>query len=186
LFLVLLVRLIWRVAAGGERQLLAWYRYRVIAAGAIMGIYLIMSVAAISIMFYRLHNADLYRLLDRVASVVGREDRVYGEMIFWMGRDRYRYGPFPVEFRDGAYQYDIEAIAKHRFDYVVRTVWQFASSYGIASPPADMPPFRPSYTLDHICSEFGTKIDEFRDPHYGPIEIYKLNWDKPSPKMQIK
>jgi hypothetical protein len=28
-----------------------------------------------------------------------------------------------------------------------------------------------------VCRKFGTKVDEFYDPYYGPIEIYKLHWD---------
>ncbi len=50
------------------------------------------------------------------------------------------------------------------------------TSHGIARPPAAMPAFRDDYTIDQVCKRYGTKIDEFRDPHFGPMEIYKLDW----------
>lgn len=177
LFCALLVRFVWRSMAARVARPALWMNYRFITGICIAGVYVVMSCAAISIMFYRLHKADLYKLLDRIASVVNRQDRVYGEMIFWMERDRYRYGPFPTEIRDGTWKQDVEMVIKHRFDYAVRTAWLWGSSHGVASPPANMPAFRPSYTLDQVCSQFGTKIDEFRDPYFGPVEIYKLNWD---------
>ena len=110
--------------------------------------------------------------------VFDREDRVYGAGIFWMGHDRYRYGPFPVDSSVIPFRQTIDMVRKHHFDYAVRTAWLFGSSHGVASPPVDMPDFRPLYTLDQVCKQFGTKVDEFCDPYFGPVEIYKLNWDK--------
>ncbi|MHC4498541.1 MAG: glycosyltransferase family 39 protein [Planctomycetota bacterium] len=181
LFCALLVRFVWRITVPGSPIAPGrWRNCRIITGLCIAGIYLVMSLTAISIMFYRLHKADLYKLLDRVAAPIDPGSRVYGEMIFWMEQKRYHYGPYPVEFRDGEWQQDIEAVMKHRFDYAVRTAWLWASSHGVALPPATMPAFRPSYTLDEVCRRFGTKIDEFRDPYFGPVEIYKLNWDRGS------
>lgn len=180
LFCALLVRLAWRIMATSAGLPRLWVHCRFITGICIAAIYVAMSCAAISIMFYRLHKANLYDVLDRIASVVNSEARVYGEMIFWMERDRFRYGPFPIKIREGTWKQDIEMVAKHRFDYAVRTAWLWSSSHGVASPPADMPPFRPSYTLDQVCKRFGTKIDEFRDPYFGPVEVYKLNWDSNS------
>jgi len=177
-FCALMVRLLWRIIAGSGVLLQHWYKFRLVVGASIAVIYMSMCITAISIMFYRLRGADFTRVLDRVASVVDREDRVYGDGIFWIGHDRYRYGPYPIDFSVTPWQQTIEMVRKHRFDYAVRTAWSWASSHGVALPPADMPDFRPSYTLDQVCSRFGTKVDEFRDPYFGPVEIYELNWDK--------
>jgi hypothetical protein len=68
-------------------------------------------------------------------------------------------------------------VRKYKFDYAVRSAWMFNTSHGISSPPAEMPEWRPDYTIDIICRDYGTKVSEFRDPYLGPFEIYKLNWE---------
>jgi hypothetical protein len=175
-FCALMVRLVWRIMAGRGVLLQNWYKLRFIVSVSIVAIYISICVTAISIMFYRLGGADFMNVVNRIASVVGRQDRVYGEVMFWLGHDRYHYGPFPVDSSVIPLRQTTDMVRKHHFDYAVRTAWSFSSSYGVASPPADMPAFRPSYTIDQVCSQFGTKVDEFRDPYFGPVEIYKLNW----------
>jgi len=137
-----------------------------------------MCVIAISIVFYRLRGADFARVIDRVASVVGPGSSVYGEHIFWVGYERYRYGPYLVTYKPISLRRAIDAVIKHRFDHAVRTAWLFKSPTGIARPPRSMPGFRNDCLGDYVCRLFGTKIDEFHDPYYGPIEIYGLNWNK--------
>jgi hypothetical protein len=180
LFCALMVRLVCRII--GSRGLLPqnWYKLGLVLSASVVVIYVSMCITAISIMFYRLRGADFTMVIDRVASVVGREYRVYGAGIFWMGHDRYRYGPFPVDSSVIPFRQTIDMVRKHHFDYAVRSAWLFSSSHGVASPPVDMPDFRPSYTLDQVCKRFGTKIDEFRDPYFGPVETYRLNWDNDS------
>ncbi len=174
-FCALMVRLVSRIIAGQGR-----YKFRFVVSASIVVVYLSISIAAISLLFYRLHGADFDRVLDRIASVVGKEGHVYGEKLLWMGHDRYRYGPFPADYSVTPWRQTIEMVRKHRFDYAVRSAWSFRSSYGVALPPAVMPDFRPHYTIDQVCKQFGTKIDEFRDPYFGPFEIYNLNWDNNS------
>ena len=129
-------------------------------------------------MFYHLRGADFTKVINRVASVVGPGSRVYGDPIFWVGHDQYRYGPYLITYEGILLTEAIEMVRKHGFDYGVRTAWLLAPPMGYAEPPRSMPNFRKYCLGDHICRIFGTKIDEFHDPYYGPIEIYKLNWDK--------
>lgn len=180
LFSALTLRLVWRVMTGSIVLLQNWRKLRFIVSAGIMFIYMSMCITAIFIMFYQLRDADFDRVIARVASVVGRQDRVFGQGIFWIGYDHYRYGPFPVDASVVPFRQTIDMIRKHNFDYAIRSAWSFGSSYGVASPPAYMPAFRPSLTLDEVCKRFGTKIDEFRDPYFGPFEIYKLNWNNNS------
>ncbi len=91
-----------------------------------------------------------------------------------MGRDLYHYGPF--------YGYDphlrkrsIELVRQAGFDYVVRSAWSFDSSGGVSRPPQSMPPFRED-AIDQLCEQYGVKLDEFHDPNFGPIEVYRLEW----------
>jgi hypothetical protein len=180
LFCALMIRAVWRVSAGPTVLLRNWGKLRFIIGAGVVVIYVSMCFTAIEMMIYRLHGADFEKVIARVASTVGRENSVYGEGIFWLGHDRYRYGPYPVDASTVPLRQTVDMIRKHRFDYAIRGAWSFASSYGAASPPADMPAFRPTLTIDQVCERFGTKVDEFRDPYFGPIEIYKLNWDNKS------
>ena len=176
-FCALMIRLVWRIIADSGVFLQNWYKSRFVVGISIVAIYVLMCVVAISIVFYRLRGADFARVIDRVASVVGPGSSVYGEHIFWVGYERYRYGPYLVTYKPISLRRAIDVVRKHRFDYAVRTAWLFKSPTGIAEPPPSMPDFRRGYPLDHVCQMFGTKIDEFRDPYYGPVEIYKLTWD---------
>jgi hypothetical protein len=56
----------------------------------------------------------------------------------------------------------------------VRSAWLFSSSFGVSSPPRDMPPIREDLVLDKVCERYGTRVDSFRDPYFGPFEIYRL------------
>lgn len=179
LLAALLVRLVVRLA-GAEPQRRPW---RVACGLAAALLYAGMGAGAISLMLWRLRSADLTRPLDRVARVTGREGRVFGEMVFWMGRERYRYGPFPLRY-DGKWIQTVEMVRRHRFDYAVRTAWWFSTSHGVADPPQSMPADRPARAdrvIDEVCRRYGTKVAEFRDRDFGPIEVYRLNWDDPAP-----
>jgi hypothetical protein len=178
LFCALITRAVWRVMSGQIVLLQNWNKLRFIVGTGIVVIYVSMCITAILLMIYRLRGADFDKVITRVASTVGRQTRVYGEGIFWLGHNRYHYGPYPVDSSVVPLRQTVDMIRRHRFDYAIRAAWSFASSYGIATPPANMPDFRPSSTIDQVCKRFGTKVDEFRDPYFGPIEIYKLNWDK--------
>jgi hypothetical protein len=180
LFCALMTRAVWRVMTGQIVILWNWSKLRFIVGAGVAVIYVSMCITAVSLMIYRLRGADFEKVIARVASTVGRESSVYGEGIFWLGRNHYRYGPYPVDASAVPLRQTVDMIRKHRFDYAIRAAWSFASSYSVASPPAAMPDFRPSLTIDQVCERFGTKVDEFRDPYFGPIEIYKLNWDNNS------
>jgi hypothetical protein len=185
-FSALVVRLIWRVMAG---EGLIWqnrYKFRFVISMGIVVIYLSTCITFIGLMFYYLRGADFTKVINRVASVVGPEGRVYGDPIFWVGHDRYQYGPRLITYKNMFSADVIKMVRKHRFDYAVRTAWLVSPPRGIAQPPFSMPDFRDDCFDDWVCRIFGTKIDKFYDPYYGPIEIYKLNWDKPSQKIKTK
>ena len=176
-FCGLLFRMVFLIAGDVKQNWSQWRgKLRFALASALAGVYFSMSFGAISLMFYHLHDANLDRVLDRVASVVKPGSRVYGEMIFWMERDRFEYGPYPLEYIDEQWIQEIDSVSKHDFDYAIRTAWLWYTSHAIARPPEEMPAFRDDYTIDQVCKRYGTKIDEFRDPHFGPMEIYKLDW----------
>ena len=132
-------------------------------------------------MFYYLLGSDINKVIQRVASVVEPDSRVYGDPTLWFGHEQYQYGPWiyisenePITLTEA-----INWARKYRFDYAVRDAWAFTIPVGIELPPRSMPDFRVDKLGDWICRMFGTKIDEFYDPYYGPIEVYKLDWDNP-------
>lgn len=148
-------------------------RGRLIRTG-VFGGYVGLCAVAVAVMFVRLRGADFGRVLDKVASVTGSQARVYGEIAFWLGRDRFAYGPYPL---DHHWRSTVDEVAKHRFDYAVRTAWSLTASEGISRPPARMPPWRGGYIVDTVCRQFGRQVAAFRDPDFGPVEIYRLTWE---------
>ena len=177
-FSVLIIRLVWRIMAGESVPLKSWYKSRLAISASIAIIYLSTCIGAIGLMFYRLRGSDFNRVIERVALVVGPESRVYGDPIFWVGHNQYQYGPWLIAYDFITLRQALDWAVKYRFDYAVRTAWSFPTPHGIAKPPQSMPKFRDDILCDHICRILGTRIDAFRDAYYGPIEIYKLDWDK--------
>jgi len=180
LFSVLIIRLVWRIITGSSVIFQDWYTTRFVIGTCTVFVYLLMCIAGITLLFYYSLGSDVNKVIQRVASVVKPDSRVYGDPILWFGHDRYKYGPWmyislneTITVREA-----LNLASKHRFDYAVRVI----PLTGIQLPPLVMPDFRNDSLDDWICRMFGTKIDEFRDPYYGPIEIYKLNWDKPTYK----
>jgi hypothetical protein len=178
LFAALIVRLVWRIMAREIPILQNRPKVCLATSLSVMAIYLSTCIAAVALMLCCLRRADFTKVTDRVASVVGPQSSVYGDPIFWIGHDRYQYGPYPAMYGGVRVREAIEIVRKHDFDYVIRTSWRCVP-LGIGAPPRSMPDFRKDFLCDHICRRFGTKVDEFYDPYYGPIEIYRLEWDRP-------
>ncbi|MHC4389374.1 MAG: 6-carboxytetrahydropterin synthase, partial [Planctomycetota bacterium] len=182
-FSALIIRLIWRVITGSSVILQNWHKLRVSAVAGAVFVYVSMCLGGVALMFYYLHGSDLSKVVDRVASVVESDSRVYGNPMLWFGNDKYQYGPWlyisqnePIALGEA-----VDWASKHRFDYAVRNVWITSAPQGIERPPRSMPDFQTGKLCDYICRRFGTKVDEFYDPYYGPIEIYRLDWDRPFP-----
>jgi len=180
-FSALIVRLVWRVIAGSGAILQNWHKVRLLIASCVLIAYSSTCIAGIVLLFYFCSRADVYKLTNRVASVVEPDSRIYGDPVLWFGNGKYKYGPWlyicenePITVAEA-----LDWASKHRFDYVVRTAWEAAVPQGIVRPPVLMPDFRIRKIDDHFCRVFGTKMDEFYDPYYGPIEIYRLDWDRP-------
>lgn len=175
-FCALGVRLVWRIMTREVAVVGLWYKSRLVISASVAIIYLTTSVAAIGLVFYRVRKSDLLMVTNRIASVVGPESRIIGDPIFWIGHDRYQYGPWLMIIDTLPLREAIDWARKYRFDYAVRTAWFIGDFAGIEEPPQSMPDFRDSDMLDYFCALFGTKVYEFRDPYYGPVEIYELNW----------
>jgi len=172
LFVALLVRLVARIAGTlGQRP----GRARLVGAASVVVVYTAISAGAIGLMFHRLRGADFTRVVDRIASVTGSEDRVIGDLAFWMSKGKLNYGPFPLTHE---WVQTVDMVRPHGFRYAVRAAWRFGTSHGVSVPPEKMPDWRDEKdrAIDDICRQFGRKVDAFRDPHFGPIEIYELDW----------
>jgi len=172
LFVALLIRLVARIAGTSSQQA---GRARLVGAAGVVVVYATLSAGAIGLMVHRLRGADFERVIDRVASVTGSEDRVLGDLAFWMGTGTLNYGPFPLTHE---WVQTVDMVRPMGFRYAVRAAWRFGTSHGISTPPETMPDWRDEKdrAIDDICRRFGRKVDEFRDPHFGPIEIYELDW----------
>ncbi len=177
-FSSLMIRLVWRTMIGDGVARLNRYKCRFAIGIGTVVLYLLMCIVPIALMFYHLRCADFNKVTDRIASIVGPNRRVFGNPIFWFGHNRYKYGPYPITHEYIHAWQVIDMVRRHRFDFAVRTAWSSSPPMGFAQPPRSMPDFRDNCLCDVICRIYGTKIDGFFDPYYGPIEIYKLNWDK--------
>jgi hypothetical protein len=180
-FSALTVRLIWRIITGTGVILEKWHKARFAVGMCATIVYLATCIAGIVLLFYYFWGADVYKVTNRVASVVEPDSRIYGDPMFWFRNDKYQYGPWlyisenePITVREA-----VNWASKHRFDYAVRTAWKTTTPIGIERPPRLMPGFHTGKLCDHLCRLFGTKVDEFYDPYYGPIEIYRLDWNRP-------
>lgn len=187
-FCALAVRLIWRIASDNN---LVWNDFHKSRLGIGIGIALVysfMCIAAIGLMFHRLRGADFNRVVDHIASVVGPGKRVFGSPVLWIGHDRYRYGPYPMDYAgELTVKEGVEMLRKYHIDYVVRVFWVNDSFLkGVGKPPQLMPPMRKYLLQDILCAMYGTKVEEFYDAYYGPFEIYMLNWNRLNPLWLLK
>ncbi len=172
-FSILIVRLIYRLrefsCLHDSKKL--YYTVKI----AIVLIYLISSLPFIFLMFYKQHDADFNRVVDKVAKVVGPKERVYADPVFWVGHDRYVYGPYRV----GVIMTDKDILQwaySQSFDYVIRTSWDYGRPpQGFGKIPNKMPDLNDNFS-GILCKRFGTKVYEFYNEQYGPVEIYKLDW----------
>jgi 4-amino-4-deoxy-L-arabinose transferase-like glycosyltransferase len=177
-FCILILRLFQRITERANPILKQWYRTRILTGTAMAVIYMATSLPAIGLMFYHLHKADWTKVADRVASVVGPDSRVYGHPVFWFNNNQYQYGLRLYRAKPIPMAELLRWFRKHRFDYIVKTAWSTSGpSRGFSPPPSSMPAFRINSDTDWLCSKYGSRVDEFYDPYYGPVEIYKLNWD---------
>jgi hypothetical protein len=169
----LLVRLSQRVFYSASQFNQRYPTIRNLAAGGILAVYILFCTAGISILLYRTHNANFDRVVDRISAITGPKAHIYGPMIFWLGNGKYQYGPFPLDYH---WDQTLAMVEPFHFDYAIRTAWTFTESGGIKTPPVRMREFDSRNTLDQICRIYGTKVSDFRDPDFGPVEIYKLFW----------
>lgn len=174
-FCALGVRFVWRIVKCEGFFAEDWYKSRLLIAAALVFIYISTSLSAIGFVFYRLRGADINKVMNRAASAIEPGSRVQGDPIFWVGHEKYRYGPWWMidEVRINTV---VNWMIRNHFDYQIRTAWKLVEFRGINEPPESMPDFDEFLAEDIICRHYGTKVDEFRDPYYGPIEIYKLHW----------
>jgi 4-amino-4-deoxy-L-arabinose transferase-like glycosyltransferase len=173
LFAVLTVRLLARLTAGG-RSLRVWPRA---AAGVLAAAYLAVSAGGIGLMLWRLHNADLRPLLNRIMAAAPGDSRIYGHMMLWMHPSR-RCEPSPI---DNHWQTTADMLRQWRFEYIVRFGWDWRSSHGVAQPPRTMPPLGKGHipAIEASCLQYGALVESLWDDHFGAVEIYRMDWDKP-------
>ena len=139
-------------------------------------VYMISSLPPVVFMLYQQHNADFNNVVDEVAKVVGPKARVCGDPVFWVGHDRYIYGPYLIAYDDVTVKDALQWAYSQSFEYIVRAAWYGTPPRGFKKPPNKMPGFRPGIFTDNLCQLFGTKVYEFYDEYYGSFEIYKINW----------
>lgn len=179
LMVALAVRMGGRLLASRRSGRRGAHSWQVVAITALAALYVGMSLAGVGWMVYRVRGADLERVAARIAAIAGPDARVYGEQLFWLVQNgHFRYGPYPLDCR---WEATVEDVGRHRFDYAVRAAWKFDSSRGVDVPPKSMPPWRSDYIVDEVCRQRGSLVASFRDPDFGPIEVYRLRWDAPSP-----
>jgi 4-amino-4-deoxy-L-arabinose transferase-like glycosyltransferase len=174
----LIVRFIWRVAdwdSGPGRRL----RPGIAIAACIAVVYTGISAALVGHTLFSLRNARLDKVADKIAAVIRPGAKVYADPIFWFARDKLNYGPYLISFERIAFRDYLQWYCSNRFEYAVRTSWYVGLPDWAQKPNERMPGLSETRFSDIVCRLFGTKIHEFYDPYYGPIEIYSLDWSKP-------
>jgi hypothetical protein len=173
-FSILVVRLIYRMNEFDYVNISRKISY--IARFAVILIYVASSLPLIIFIQYQQHDADFNHVVDKVAKVVGPKARVYANPVFWIGHDRYIYCPFPAKADPGTTLKDFLQWAYSQSpEYAVRTTWAVTPPRAIRKPLYKMPELNDDF-YDILCKIFGTKVYEFYNEQYGPVEIYKLDW----------
>jgi 4-amino-4-deoxy-L-arabinose transferase-like glycosyltransferase len=179
-FSILIVRFISRLYEFHILNRSDWMRY--IVKNTVILIYIISSLTPIIFMLYFQRSANFNKVVDEVAKVVGPRARVYGDPVFWVGRDRYIYGPYLIAYDAVTFQDALQWAYLQSFEYVVRTAWgNSGPPRGLGKVPDKMPGFRQWLVGDTLCRKFGSRIYKFYNADYGPVEIYKINWP-PNPE----
>jgi 4-amino-4-deoxy-L-arabinose transferase-like glycosyltransferase len=175
---ILIGRLIWRVTnwsyVFGRRL-----RPGIVLAVCIVVTYVSISAALVGHTLFSLRNAKFGRVVDKIVAIIRPSARVHADPIFWFARDKLNYGPYPISFEGIAPMDYLQWYRSKRFEYIVRTYWYVGPPDWAQKPIERMPCLSETKFRDVICRLFGTKIYEFHDPYYGPIEIYSLDWSKP-------
>jgi 4-amino-4-deoxy-L-arabinose transferase-like glycosyltransferase len=174
-FGVLVVRFIYRLrdfACFGDSKKL-YYVIRIV----VVLMFVIPSLSAIFLMLYKQRGTNFNVIVNEVAKVVGPNKRVHADPVFWIGHDKYIYGPYLITYNVVKGSEALQWAYHQSFEYVIRTTWDgCVPQQGVRSQPKDMPGFRSHLIGDHLCKMFGNKVYEFYNEDYGPIEIYKINW----------
>jgi 4-amino-4-deoxy-L-arabinose transferase-like glycosyltransferase len=172
-FSILIVRFVFRMNKIDILNI-GWIRY--IFNPAVISIYIFSSLVPIILMLYFQRNADFNYVVDEVVKVVGPKSLVHAEPVFWVGHDRYIYGPYLQTYDEVKLKDAFQWAYSQSFDYAIRTSWVNGPSLGLHKLPNKMPAFRSYLVTDNLCKYFGTKVHEFYNEQYGPVEIYKLDW----------
>jgi len=174
---ILVGRLIWRTAnwsyGFGPRL-----RPGIALAVCIAVTYVGTSAALVGHTLFSLRNARFDKVVDKIAAVIEPGAKVYADPIFWFARDKLNYGPYLISFEKMKLKDYVRWWRSKRFEYVVRTSWYVGPPVWAQKPGEQMPDFRETSGCDNVCRLFGTKIEQFRDLYYGPIEIYELDWSR--------
>ena len=175
-FSILIVRFVYRLH---EFDFLnSSRRMYYIAKLIVILVYIVYSLLPVMFMLYQQHDADFNVVVEEVARVIGPKARIYAEPVFWVGHDRYIYGPYLIVCDTVTVKEALQWAYSQSFEYVVRTAWD-----GGGRPPQGfrkvlnrIPKFRPCLIGDNLCKLLGTKVYGFYNEDYGPVEIYKINW----------
>ncbi len=150
--------------------------YYVVKIAAIL-MFVIPSLSAITLMLYKQRGTNFSVIVNEVAKIVGPNKRVHADPVFWIGHDKYIYGPYLITYDTVTIKDALQWTYSQSFEYVIRTSWDgHYPQQGIGKVPDNIPSFRSHLVGDSLCKQFGTKVYNFYNKDYGPIEIYEINW----------
>jgi len=174
-FSMLVIRFIYRLHdfACFENSKKFYYVVRI----AVILMFVAPSLSAIFLVLYTQRGTNFNSIVDEVAEVVGPSGKIHADPVFWVGHEKYIYGPYVITYNVVKGSEALRWAYAQEFEYVIRTTWDSKfPQQGARKAPKSMPGFRPYLIGDNLCKMFGNKVYEFYNEDYGPIEIYKINW----------
>jgi 4-amino-4-deoxy-L-arabinose transferase-like glycosyltransferase len=142
-------------------------------------LYLANCIFTLGMYFYNLKDADLDRVIDRAAQIIDDPDGlVLADPVFFYGKEQLNYGPYFISYRPITLQEYYSWAKEHDFKYMIRPSWYPEPPLNSKPISTEMPYWRDNYLPDHLCRITGKKIGKFKDPVYGPFEVYKLDFTK--------
>lgn len=174
-FSILIVRFIYRLCDfayfGNSGKF--YYVVRIV----VILVFVIPSLSAVTLVLYKQRGTNFNIIINEVSKIVGPKAKVHADPVFWVGHDKYIYGPYLITYDAVTASEALQWAYSQSFEYVIRTAWDGGNPpQGLGKLPNNMPGFRMYLVGDNLCRKFGTKVYEFYNEDYGPIEIYKINW----------
>lgn len=139
-------------------------------AGVIIFLFFVNQIGGDIYILWKHKNNNYYSLIAKIKDTIPKHARTWGEMSFWMGLHDYQYlthSSPPDEIEEFKPEYAI------MYD---SGLWGLLSST-VRRKTKGVLYKDVKRKMEELCRKRGVLVRRIMDPHYGNLEIYKINWE---------